>query len=344
MTSLLSTLDARILAFQQDATAESFDELAAALVEYQYAHVPPLARWWDQQGLVRPIHSADEIPAVPTDAFQVADFRTTEGATIRTFQTSGTTSGQRGAHARATLAAYDAGATLHFRACVPHPPHAPFVSLTLDPRLHPESSLSHMIDVLAAANDVPASYHLTPSGIHVPSFSAAVTQGPVICFGTAFAFAHLLEVHPPCPLPHGSVLIETGGFKGRSRELDRTTFHQRLRDHFSLPADRLHSEYSMTELSSQLYSLPGSPLLVPPHWLRVQAVDPATLALVPPDTIGLLRFVDLANTDTVVAVQTSDLGSVDPHGRVQLLGRAPGATLRGCSLTAEELLPLLAPP
>lgn len=98
----------------------------------------------------------------------------------------------------------------------------------------------------------------------------------------------------------------------------------------------------MSELSSQLYTRGielGRPtgLYRAPHWLRVRAVDPMTLQPLPAGETGLLRFDDLANTDSVAAIQTSDLGCVTPDG-VALYGRAPGATPRGCSLAVEEII------
>ncbi|NUO52349.1 MAG: acyl-protein synthetase, partial [Polyangiaceae bacterium] len=103
-------------------------------------------------------------------------------------------------------------------------------------------------------------------------------------------------------------------------------------------------EYGMTELSSQLYeprlvddppSAPGT--YRPPPWLRVEAADPETLAVLPRGSEGIARFVDLANVDSVSFVQTLDWVSVDERGDVRLFGRAPGAEPRGCSLALEDL-------
>ena len=109
-------------------------------------------------------------------------------------------------------------------------------------------------------------------------------------------------------------------------------------------ADRaVVGEYGMTELSSQLYEAtlvePGAPhgVFVAPPWMRVVAVDPATLAPVPEGEIGIARIVDLANVDSAVAVQTADRVRVRGD-HVELLGRLPGATPRGCSLAVEEIL------
>jgi hypothetical protein len=336
MTPSLSALNARVLAFQDGCTSESFLQLASDVARYQFDHNPPLRSWWKQQGLTFPLESLDALPGVPTDVFRHVDLRTHAAPIVRTFRTSGTTVGLRGSHHRASLDAYDHGAVLHFRSMVSVPPNARFVSLTLDPAAHPDSSLSHMVEVLARSSGAAASYHLRSDGLDIEGFRRRSADAPILCFGTAFAFASLLaHAHP---LPPESVLIETGGFKGRHQELDRRTFHADLARAFQLAPTRIYSEYSMTELSSQLYHRPGSGSFIPPHWLHVTAVDPDTLAPLPPNTRGLLRFVDLANVDSVVTIQTSDVGTVSVDQHVELHGRLPGSTPRGCSLAAEEIL------
>ena len=89
----------------------------------------------------------------------------------------------------------------------------------------------------------------------------------------------------------------------------------------------------MSELSSQLWASPAGAPFVPPAWMRVLAVDPWSGL---PTETGLLRFFDLANVQTVLAIETADVGTVHPDGSVSLAGRLPGARLRGCSLTVEE--------
>ena len=143
--------------------------------------------------------------------------------------------------------------------------------------------------------------------------------------------------------------MTAGGYKGRSREVLPHVLRQQIADTFGLPVDAVIGEYGMTELSSQLYegtlrnlrglSTPSRVhgVFIPPPWMRVRAVDPETLAEVPLSEIGLLRFEDLANVDGAVAIQTRDRGRCVAGG-VELLGRQPGATPRGCSLAIEEML------
>jgi hypothetical protein len=264
------------------------------------------------------------------------------------FRTSGTTSGARGEHWRLSTQAYDEGAARHFAAMVlPSGERRRFVKWCFDPAEVADSSLSHMVaDLERRFGTGCQPWQLGAEGLRAGALTElASLREPVMVFTTAFALQWLLErLEAPVALPAGSLLIETGGFKGKSREIPRDELYASAQAALGLPAEAMLSEYSMTELSSQLYSRqvvdgaagPTQRLLVPPAWCRVLAIDPATGQPVAEGEEGLLRFIDLANVETVVAVQTADRGRVTPAG-VELLGRAPGAVARGCGLSVEEL-------
>jgi hypothetical protein len=135
-------------------------------------------------------------------------------------------------------------------------------------------------------------------------------------------------------LPSASRIVETGGFKGRTRTVERDDLYARITDAFGIPRGEIVSEYGMTELSSQYYSSAGGAYVSPP-WLRTRVVGPdrATLAS---GKLGSLLHVDLANRASCIAIQTEDLGMHTGEGLV-LTGREGAATLRGCSLDAEQL-------
>lgn len=343
----LRELEERVLAYIDDPVSATFDEVAARVVDYQRRWNPRLKDFWDQRGFVETI-DADEIPAVPTDVFRYVRLISTEGEARTMFRTSGTTSGSRGESPRLSTRVYDAGALRHAKATLLEDPPYQLVNLVLDPASHPDSSLSHMVALLAERFGTRrSSYFLTESGVDVEALADALrsASGPVLIFGTAFALVAALDSGlPAVTLPEASLVVETGGFKGKSRTVARDDLYRQLAFRLSVPVQSIRSEYSMTELSSQLYSRPwnleGEQRLVPPHWCRVRAVEPETLAPLPRGVEGILRFVDLANVDTVVAVQTSDLGVVHDDDTVTLRGRALGAQPRGCSLAVEEILAL----
>ena len=169
---------------------------------------------------------------------------------------------------------------------------------------------------------------------------------PVFLIGTAFAFVELFDTLDQCwTLPKGSRVLETGGLKGRTREVSREELYGLFQSRLGVADTHCLSEYSMTELSSQAYSNAltlGVPWdqssFVTPPWARVELVDPVTMSILEEeDARGLICWFDLANINSVMAVQTSDIGLRTADG-FALVGRASDAELRGCSLTIEEIV------
>jgi hypothetical protein len=165
----------------------------------------------------------------------------------------------------------------------------------------------------------------------------------VLLLGTAFSFVHLLDLlderHARLRLPPGSLVMETGGYKGRSRTLPKTELHALIAERLEVPAANIICEYGMSELSSQAYDQvsrmthDASRVFHFPPWARVQVVSPETGREVAEGETGLLRVFDLANVFSVCAIQTEDLATRRGDG-FELIGRAQLAESRGCSLMA----------
>jgi hypothetical protein len=174
----------------------------------------------------------------------------------------------------------------------------------------------------------------------------AAAGRPVTLCGTAFAFVHLLDAlaerRVKYRLPEGSRLMECGGFKGRSREIPRPELYAELEDALGIPMEYMLNQYGMTELGSQFYdsilTQPGElRRKLGPPWARVTLVDPTTGRSARAGCVGQIVVHDLANTGSVFAIQTADLGRSVGDG-FEVLGREPGAEARGCSIAADELL------
>jgi hypothetical protein len=368
-------LHLRVRAFMEgalrDAPTEGFDGLAVDLARYQAAHVPPYAR------LVRARHldlhgarDASAIPAVPTDVFRLARVAAHPAACdVARFLTSGTTQGARGEHVLRTTETYEAAALgWGERFLWPDGPGLGAMVLALPHATQPESSLGFMLDRFAHALEGPVGFFLEASAngevrldverLAQAAFSARATGRATIVLATSFALVHLLDQRGrhDLRLPTGSRVMQTGGFKGRSREVAADELRALVAETFGVPQAHVLGEYGMTELSSQLYegtlaaslrspcaSATWAPattrhgLYWAPPWVRVEAVDPVSLEPVGPEAIGIARIVDLANVDSAVAVQTADRVRV-VDGGVELMGRLPGAVPRGCSIAIDEIL------
>jgi hypothetical protein len=190
-------------------------------------------------------------------------------------------------------------------------------------------------------------------GLDVEGLLAALREAErdgtaVLIAGTSFTFVHLFDAMRErgvrVTLPAGSRVMDTGGFKGRSREVGREELLTDFQALLGVPPTHAVNEYGMTEMTSQFYDgTVGSAgddgrLYRGPHWVRSAACDPETLKVLEPGSTGILRHWDLGNLSSILALQTSDLGRVLPDGRFELYGRAPGAEARGCSIAMDELL------
>jgi hypothetical protein len=355
-------LHTRVRAFARGASADDFESLALAIARFQARHSPGFSRLVGQA----PLDRVEQIPSVPADAFRLTRVavHAPEHDAAR-FVTSGTTGSERGTHPFRTTDTY-AELSLAFgrRALTSHGRRPTVVALADRPGERPSSSLGFMIDHFARSLDgralgggpfqpsAPDRYLLRASGIDLASLRRAASIAhergePLLVLATAFALVALIDAlgGARLPLPEGSAVMQTGGYKGRSRELDPVVLRSSVAESFEIPGNSVVAEYGMTELSSQLYegTLEGAELRAPPWtlleppWLRVVPVDPETLSPVAHGNVGLARFIDLANIDSAVAILTRDLVRRNERG-IELLGRAPGALPRGCSLAVEALL------
>lgn len=371
-----AALDQRVLSWLRepgaiDATAGAsetrFTELALALFAFQFSHCTPYRRFCQARGITpADVSHWRDVPAVPTGAFkevalrcfpparEVHVFRTSgTNSASGTGSTSGTSSERRGALHLDTLALYEASLLPNFQAHVlPDAERRPVAlhALAPDPARAPDSSLSHMFaTVLRDAPLVGGGFELEPAGwdVRIERLEdLARAEHAVALCGTSFAFVHWLDALDArgrtIRLPEGSRIMETGGFKGRSREVDRAALHRAIARGFGVPAERIVNQYGMTELGSQFYdSVLRRPdetrRKLPPPWTRVRLVDPTSGRDVPPGEPGVIVIVDLANTGSVQAVQTADLGRAVEDG-FEVLGREPGAEARGCSIAADVML------
>lgn len=294
-------------------------------------------------------------PALPTDVFRFRRIAAhPEVEDRRVFRSSGTTSSERSVHAYRDLGLYDFAARVAARHMLfPDVERMRLVILAPREDEAPDSSLEYMLARFAQWFGTECTWVWRHGALDLELLteqlrSAEASEEPVAVLGTSFAFVHAEDGlgREQFELQPGSRIMQTGGYKGRSREVDPEALLTAISTRYGVAAPWIINEFGATELSSQMYdttlreAIDGSVgprrLWVPP-WMRATPVDPDTLQPVKGEAIGILRIDDTANLDSVCCIQTSDLAKRLDDGIV-VLGRAPGATPRGCSLAADQAL------
>ena len=348
-------IDALLAFIAVDAPSnEAFDTLAQEVFAYQFAHNRPLSKFMRARGKTpRTVKSWMDIPAVPINAFKTLDLTCclpSDAAAV--FMTSGTTlNGLRGKNYHPTLRVYDASMRKNFAERVM------FGQAQIDMGIlfpstakMPNSSLAHYLHLAVQEFATPGSgYLISEDAIDYDRLIAELTHAevtgrPYALLGASFSLVHTLDELQrrayKVRLPTNSLILDTGGFKGQSRELDLDTFYDALTQTFGVPRSQCINMYGMTELSTQFYDNGNSvcpSIKSGPHWIKTQIVNPLTGVAVSKGEIGVLAHTDLANFNSVMKLLTEDSGFETDDGFV-LLGRAAGAQAQGCSMAVDEFL------
>jgi anaerobic magnesium-protoporphyrin IX monomethyl ester cyclase len=361
-------LDTEILAFihkgvdHQD--ADQFNRLALRTFELQYNHIPLYQRYCERRGVTpKEASSWDQIPALPTDCFKVADLTLLPAHTMSTFMTSGTTRAEEKGKVL-----YDEGglklmdATIHEAASAYlFPDGLKNLILIIAP---PPERAPHMV-MAYGMNQLKDIFGLSRSRflIEADRFEAqdlvnelrrSEAEGiPTAIFGGSFGFVNFfdycrqegLRFH----LPRGSRCLDAGGFKGRRKEVGHDAFLYSCEECLGVPRGYCVNLLGMTEIASQFYDnsllslhkrVTAPRFKVNPPWTRTMVVDPDTLSPLPSGKQGLLRHFDLANRGHTCAIQTDDMGR-QVKGGFEVYGRAQEGEARGCSLTIDEMTRVL---
>lgn len=346
LTELRAELHRDLLRFVRHGEGE-FEALALRVLAYQRAALPAFSRLCGD----RVIGHWNEAPLVPTELFRELDLCSVpEGEGQVVFRTSGTTHGKRGYRRVPDLTLYDAAMAEPFIANVLGGDRTRRRWVSLIPRsdVIKDSSLSHMVSALTEPLSSESYWAMDRHGLDVDIAVRGLNEGfgagdePVVLLTTAFALAELIEkAKYLVRLAPGSRVMVTGGFKGKKEPIPERELFAMIKKKLGVPAERVVSEYGMTELSSQAYGAglgaSGKPELRPMSTLRFAIVDPNSGALMGEGESGLVACFDLLNLDNVSFILTSDVGRLD-GGALTLEGRLPGAVARGCGLTAEELI------
>lgn len=338
-----------------DWTSDSeFESLALKLFAYQVENNQPYRKFCQQrEKTVRTVKSWRDIPPVPINAFKEITLTScAPDKAERVFMTSGTTkSGLRGKSYHPTLAVYDASMIKNFgHRVMQNLDHIRMGIVFPTEEAMPNSSLAHYLAVAVREFGTEESHYLINANgfdtmrLIVELAHAEQTGEPYALLGASYSFVNLMDELDQMGeiglLPAGSTIMDTGGFKGQSREMAGDEFYGRLSSKFGVPRDRCINMYGMTELSTQFYDWGNeqSPSVKSgPHWIKSRVINPLTYEEVPHGEKGVLVHCDLAHFNVVSTILTEDAG-IEVDGGFLLLGRADGVEAKGCSMAVEEFL------
>lgn len=274
----------------------------------------------------------EDIPFLPIQFFKTHKVLSSNQFVKKIFTSSGTSGSVTSSHLISDLALYEKSylkGFKHFYGNI-----RDYVILALLPSYleRDGSSLIYMVNDLISKSEQPESgFYLNNLEELAQTLKQLEAKGQkTLLIGVSFALLDLIE-NFRLNLKHTTVM-ETGGMKGRRKEMIRQELHHRLQIGFGV--DKIHSEYGMTELLSQAYSK-GNGVFECPPWMKVLTRDTEdALTLQQPNKTGGINIIDLANLNSCSFIATQDLGKVDENGQFEVIGRFDNSDIRGCNLMA----------
>ncbi len=314
-----------------DVNSNTFNELALKVFQYQYHHNFLYKRYVDLLGIVpSKIDSIEAIPFLPIQFFKNKVLKTNDWREETIFTSSGTTGSTTSKHYVRSLEFYQQITEKTFHQFYGSVKEYTVLGLLPSYLERQGSSLVYMVDHFIQQSSSPLSgFYLNEYEQLVKTIEQArIAKTPILLIGVTFALLDMAEQYSidlsDC------VVMETGGMKGRRKELIRSEVHRRLSNAFNLPS--VHSEYGMTELLSQGYSK-GDGIFLPGYTMKIvtrEIADPLTLQQA--NRNGIINIIDLANLDTCSFLATDDLGMVYNNGSFRVAGRLDSSDIRGCNL------------
>jgi hypothetical protein len=277
------------------------------------------------------VSGIEKIPFLPISFFKTHKVVNSEFVPETIFESSGTSQTIQSKHYVRSLALYEESFTKGFIQQYGSPENYCFLGLLPSYLERSNSSLLYMVQKLMEKSNHPM------NGFYLKNFQELFDKlqqleksaQPTILIGVTFALIDFVEQYQ-LPLKN-TIIMETGGMKGRREEMTREQVHHQLRKAFSV--NTIHSEYGMTELLSQSYSKSNGIFQCPP-WMKVLVRDEDDPFHIRTSGKGALNIVDLANIYSASFIATDDVGEVFEDGSFRVLGRMDNSDIRGCSLLA----------
>ena len=304
-----------------DLAPDQFWQTSKIIFNWQAAHNPVYKQWVE-------LNKSSAIPFLPISFFKTQDVFIGEKP-VNLFESSGTTQDVKSNHLVQDLSLYEASFLKGFELFYGKPSHYCIIGLLPSYLERKHSSLVYMVDKL-----IKASGH-AQSGFYLDDFTKLnevlkdleKQKQKVWFIGVSFALTDFSIAFPQ--QLKSTIVLETGGMKGRKEELTRSELHQLLREH--LETSTIHSEYGMTELLSQAYAIKEGVFKCPP-WMKVMVAEEEDPTAIKETGRGVLHIIDLANIYSCSFIATEDIGEVFEDGSFTVLGRLDASARRGCSL------------
>tara|TARA_B100001250_G_scaffold162198_1_gene139306 strand:- start:685 stop:1656 length:972 start_codon:yes stop_codon:yes gene_type:complete len=306
-----------------------FEEVALEVFDYQITHNKLYANYATKLLKGKRPCNIYEIPFLPISFFKSHQIICQKKAVEEIFISSGTT-GVQSKHLISEISIYKESYTKSFELFYGNVTQYCILSLLPNYREREGSSLIYMVDDLISKSKNPK------SGFYLNNYQQLAeiikdlesNDQKTIIFGVSFALLNLAKKFPQ--KLKNTIIIETGGTKGKRKEIVKEELHEKLKSAFHL--EKIHSEYGMTELLSQSYSK-GDGVFKSPRWKKVLIRDPNDpLTIIEDNKTGGINIIDLANIYSCPFIATEDLGKNFEDGTFKILGRFDNADTRGCNL------------
>ena len=306
-----------------------FNSIALEVFDFQYKNIPVYKKYVDLiQSQKKSINHYKEIPFLPIDFFKSNHIIADNSKIEKTFLSSGTGNSIRSKHLVKDLELYEQSFSTGYEHFYSDPKEWTILALLPSYLDQGDSSLIYMVNNFINKSENPESNYIKYDLDVLKNLILKLKDKNVLLIGVSYALLELSEL--------GSfnfenwVIMETGGMKGRRKEMVRQELHQQLKKAFNV--DAIHSEYGMTELLSQAYSKKNGLFKTPP-WMKFiirDFEDPYSLAKI--NSSGGINIIDLANIYSCSFIETQDIGKEVEKDSFEILGRFDQSEVRGCNL------------
>ncbi|PVW14173.1 LuxE/PaaK family acyltransferase [Marixanthomonas spongiae] len=311
-------------------TPEDFKKVALSVFRYQYENVEVYRQFClALQVAPKQVTEISEIPFLPIQFFKSHRIIAQDRQEQTVFTSSGTTGSITSKHYVASTNLYEASFNQAFQKQYGNPADYTILALLPSYLEREGSSLIYMVNSLIQQSNNPDSgFYLHDMDALIEKLTYLEAEGKkTLLLGVSYALLDLMETHP-FELKN-TIVMETGGMKGRRKEMIKEELHVVLQQGFGVA--EIHSEYGMTELLSQAYST-GNGMFSCPPWLKILTRDTEDPFTYVNGKTGGINVIDLANLYSCSFIATQDLGKTHSNGSFEVLGRFDDSDIRGCNL------------